>query len=294
VKPDGSGRFGVDSMVAPLRRVAMRRPGAILDADPGEWHYAHAIDSDALSREFDALADLVGAAGAEIVWMPDRRDGLADSIFTFDPSFVLPTGAVLLRPGKPGRRGEVALHEELYAGEHIPVLGRIEAPGTVEGGDLLWLDPATIAIGRGFRTNQAGIDQFRSIVEPLGIDTLAFDLPYHRGPDACLHLLSLVNPLDDDLALVHTPLVPTALQQAMVERGITVIEAPEGEFEASGGLSLNVLATTNRQGIAIAGFPETVAAMRSAGCTIDTFVADALCLPCEGGPTCLTRPILRG
>lgn len=286
--------FGVDSMVTPLRRVAMRAPGAILHADPSDWHYAKTVNPDALEQQYRRFVDLVRAGGAEIVWIPDEVDDLADSIFTFDPSFVVPGGTVLLRPGKPGRHDEVALHRAFYDDANIPIVGQIEAPGTIEGGDLLWLDPSTIAVGRGFRTNQAGIDQFRSIVAPVGIDVLVFDLPYHRGPDACLHLLSLVNPLDDDLALIHAPLLPAALHETLTERGIELLEAPPGEFAASGGLSLNVLATAPRRCIAIAGFPATVAFMEEAGCTVETFEADELCLPCEGGPTCLTRPLLRG
>lgn len=289
--------YGVDSMVAPLRRVALRRPGAILTADPVRWHYAKPIDPEALATQYRAFSALVADHGAEIVWVDGGRepgvdDGLADSIFTFDPSFVVPGGAILLRPGKELRRGEIELHRHLYQGL-MPVVGEIEAPGVVEGGDCCWLDPTTLAVGRGFRTNQAGIDQLRALVEPGGIRVEAYDLPYWRGPDACLHLLSIVNPLDTNLALVNQALLPTALHQRMVELGYQLLPAPADELEASGGLSLNVLATGPRRAIAIDGFPRTLAAMEAAGCRVDVFAADELCLPCEGGPTCLTRPLWR-
>ena len=290
---DTTKEFGVASSVAPLRRVAMRRPGAVLVADHERWHYASPIDADRLVEQYEVFSRLVADSGADIVWLPERDDDLADSVFTYDPSFVVPGGAVVLRPGKRLRVTEADLHAEFYTSIDVPIVGRIEAPGTFEGGDCFWLDPTTLAVGRGFRTNDAGIAQMAAIVEPLGIALDAYDLPYHLGPAACLHLMSMVSVLDDDLALVHTPLVPTALFQTMVERGYTLLEAPADEFDASLGLNLNVLATAPRRVIAVDGFPGTVALMRGAGCEVTTFVADALCIPCEGGPTCLTRPLLR-
>ena len=163
----------------------------------------------------------------------------------------------------------------------------------MEGGDLFWLDQATIAAGRGFRTNQAGIDQLSAILQPHGISVEAYDMPYFGGPEACLHLLSVVNPLDSDLSLVHAPLVPVRLYQRMLDMGYTLLDVPVSEFDASGGLCLNVLPIAPRRCLAIAGFPQTAALMRSAGCKVTTFEADELCLPFEGGPTCLTRPLHR-
>ena len=291
--------FGVASMVAPLRRVAMRRPGrATLEADPALWHYAAPLEPDRLLRQYEAFAQRVAAAGAEVEWIGDApdadgNDGLADSIFTFDTSFMTPGGAILLRPGKTLRRPEVALHEALYARLGVPVIGTIAAPGVAEGGDLLWIDDRTLAAGRGFRTNQAGIDQLRAILAPLGIELLAFDLPMWNGSAACLHLLSLISPLDRDLALVYPRLLPVAFHQLLRERGIHCLDVDDEEFEASGGLAVNVLTTAPRRCLAIDGFPRTAAIMRDASCDVTLFAADALCLPCEGGPTCLTLPVHR-
>jgi N-dimethylarginine dimethylaminohydrolase len=284
--------YGVTSMAGNLRSVAMRRPGAIFDADPIRWHYTKAIDATALGDQFDTFVRLVEEAGVEIMWMDDDADDLADSIFTYDPSFVIGEGAILLRPGKPLREGEVDVHRRFYE-TTMPVLGAIEAPGLMEGGDCFWLDANTLAVGRGFRTNQAGIDQFIELVEPHGVNVEVYDLPYHQGPDACLHLLSVVSPLDHDLALVHAPLMPTALYQRMIDAGYELLVAPPEEFEASRGLNLNVLATGPRACIGIDGFPSTTALMREAGCDVTVFTADELCIPCEGGPTCLTRPLHR-
>lgn len=295
-----ANEVGGPSMTGPLRRVAMRRPGAILTADHRTWHYAEPIRPEALTSQFQRFVDLVAASGAEILWLPDGSpgqagadDGLADSIFTYDPSFIVPGGAVVMSPGKQLRVPEAELHHRFYLDNNIPVLGRIEPPGLIEGGDCFWLDESTIAVGRGFRTNQAGIDQFAAIVQPLGIELAVYDLPYFHGPEACLHLLSVISPLDADLALIHAPLIPAALHQELTARGWTLLDAPGDEFDRSAGLNLNVLATGPRQLIAVDGFPETAAIMSDAGCTVELFQADALCLPCEGGPTCMTRPLLR-
>lgn len=305
--PPGTGarRFGVASMSAPLRRVAVRAPGAMLHADHRTWRYRGPIEPARVTQEHGRFVEALRAHGVEVSALdapgppstdapPPPDDGLADSVFTYDPSFVGPTGAVLLRPGKALRRGETALHERFYAREGVPVIGRIEPPGTVEGGDLCWLDETTLLAGRGFRTNRSGIDQLRSIFSAAGIDVVDFDLPYGHGPDACLHLMSILNPLDDDLALVHAPLLPVALHQLLVERGHTLLDVPRREFATSGGLALNVLATGPRRGIAIEGMNETHDLMRAAGCEITTFPGDALCINGEGGPTCLSRPLLRG
>lgn len=287
--------FGVASMTDPLRRVAMRRPGrATREADPAIWHYAGPLDAGRLVRQYDAFAACVADSGAEIEWMPDADDGLSDSIFVFDPSFMTHAGAILLRPGKSLRRPEVALHKTLYQRLGVPVIGSVEPPGLAEGGDLLWIDKTTLAAARSFRTNQAGIDQLRRILAPLGTRVVTFDLPVWNGSAACLHLLSVISPLDTDLALVYPRLLPVALRRLLRDRGIRCLEAGDEEFEASNGLNLNVLAAGPRRCIAVDGFPHTVRLIRDAGCAVTCFEADALCIPCEGGPTCLTLPLWRG
>ena len=287
--------FGVTSMVAPLRRVAMRRPGpAMFEADPDLWHYSGPLDPERLRGQYYAFTERVRESGAEIEWIPPEDDGLADSIFAYDPSFVTAEGAVLLRPGKRLREPESELHGRFYERIAVPVLGAIEAPGTVEGGDCFWVDESTLAVGRGFRTNQAGIDQLRAILAPQGVTLAVFDLPVWEGEAACLHLLSLVSPLDRDLALIYRRLLPVALYELLRDRGVTCLEAPDEEFTASRGLNLNVLAVAPRKCIALDGFPATARLIREAGCDVALCPGDALCIPCEGGPTCMTLPILRG
>jgi len=286
--------FGSQSMAAPLRRVLMRSAAnAMRDADRAAWHYGPGFNPAKAASQHAVLADLVAASGAEIEWIEDRADALSDSVFTHDPSLMTDRGALILSMGKPLRAREPSLHEETYTRLGIPILGRVEAPGQIEGGDCVWVDARTLAIGRGVRSNQEGIQQVSNLLSPLGISVYGFDLPLWQGEEACLHLMSVISPLADDLALVYSPLLPAPFYQMLKARGIRLVEGDAEEFAASNGLSLNVLPTSPLKVIAVAGFPRTKAAMEAAGCTVEIFEADALCIACEGGPTCLTRPILR-
>jgi len=272
----------------------MRAPGAAMrSADPAKWHYGAGFDPAKAEVQHVALAAMVAASGAEIHWLPSADDGLSDAIFTQDPSFVTNAGAVLLNMGKPLRRGEPDLHRAGYTAMGVPILGELTGDATVESGDCVWVDAQTLAIGRGVRSNQAGISALADMLEPQGITVLGFDLPVWTGPDACLHLMSLISPLAPDLALIYEPLMPYAFWSMLRGRGWLLLSAPESEFLASNGLSLNVLPTAPREVIMVAGFPKTAEMMMAAGCKVQTFDGDALCIACEGGPTCLTRPVLR-
>lgn len=286
--------YGCQSMAAALKRVLMRQPGqSLAAADPADWHYGPAFDAARATAQYDHFASLVAGSGADIIWMKDEGDGLADAMFTHDPSLVSKAGAILLNMGKPLRRPEVDAHESAYRTAGVPVLGRISGSGTVEGGDCVWLDERTLVVGRGVRSNEEGIAQLRAMLAPYGITVLGFDLPLWQGEEACLHLMSVISPLADDLALVFAPLLPATFYQLLKGRGIKLIEAPADEFRESNGLSLNVLPTAPLDVIMIAGFDGTRRAMEAAGCKVRTFDGDALCIACEGGPTCLTRPVLR-
>lgn len=281
-------------MAAPLKRVMMRSAeSAMRRADAAEWHYGPGFDPGRAAIEHEGLVELVTAGGAQVEWLTDEDDGLSDSVFTFDPSLMTDHGAILLSMGKRLRAPEPALHEAAYRRMGIPILGRIEAPGQVEGGDTIWLDNDTLIVGRGVRTNQEGVRQLSELLAPKGITVHGFDLPLWQGEEACLHLMSVISPLADDLALVYPPLLPAPFYQMLKAHGVRLVEGDAEEFRISNGLSLNVLPTDQRKVIAIAGFPRTKAAMEEAGCTVSTFAADALCVACEGGPTCLTRPLLR-
>ncbi|MGL4489715.1 MAG: dimethylarginine dimethylaminohydrolase family protein [Rhizobiaceae bacterium] len=286
--------FGANAMNAPLRNVIMRKPDQVMKhADPKKWHYGPTFNPDKAALQHAAFTKLIEQSGAQIHWLPDVTDDLSDSIFTRDPSIIASAGAVIFNMGKALRISEPALHAATLQSLNVPILGTINHPGTIEGGDTIWLDAKTLVVGRGIRTNQDGIDQLSAILKPHGISVISFDLPLWDGEAACLHLMSMISPLADDLYLVHAPLLPVALYQLMKARDIQLIIAPADEFTASNGLSLNVLPTSPRKVIMVDGFPKTKAAMEAAGCVVDTFEADALCIACEGGPTCLTGPVWR-
>lgn len=286
--------FGVRDMSAPLKRVLMRRPAkSLVEAEAVTWHYGAGFDAEAAIRQYGDFASLVAQSGAEIVWIDDRGDGLADAMFTQDPLLMTPHGAVLLRPGKAERRKEVTLHEAACKASGIPILGRIDGFGTVEGGDVVWLDAETLLVGRGLRTNDEGIAQLATILAAQGVDVLSYDLPLWNGDDACFHLSSIVSPVRRDLALVFAPLLPVALYQILQEWGISLIEAPADEFHISNGISLQVLALKPGDVVTVSGYPKTQAALEAAGCTVRTFPGEALCLSCEGGPSGLVAPLLR-
>ena len=286
--------YGAHDMVSPLRRVMMKRPGLELaNADPERWHYAGPLMLERLQDNHQALVELVRAGGTEIMFLDEAQDVSADSIFTYDPSLVTKQGAIILRMGKQLRQGEESLHALFYQSHGIPILGRIETPGMVEAGDCVWLDDQTLVVGVGFRTNENGLDQLQQIVASIGARVCPFDLPIFQGSEACLHLMSLISMLDHDLALIYRPLFPVRLKRFLEQRGIKCLAAPEEEFMSSGSLSVNVLTLAPRNCVMIEGFPKTLKLLQAAGCTVSTFPGDELCLKAEGGPTCLTRPILR-
>lgn len=285
--------YGISSMAAPLRRVAVRKPEAMATADARTWHYGATFDGARVAEEHAGFTRLLMAAGAEILWMDSPDRGNADAVFTYDASLMTPAGAILLSPGKTLRMGEQELHRQFYHREGIPIVGEIIGEGRCEGGDTLWIDDTTLAVGRGYRTNQAGIDQLQQILSEQGIDVMAYDLPYHQGPAACLHLMSLISPVAASMALIHQSLMPVALIELLESKGYELLVAPEQEFDASGGLNLNVLATAPKQCIMVDGFPQTRSLLEKNGVAISTFDGDAMCIGGEGGPTCLTRPIWR-
>src|SRR5918993_5257261 len=283
--------WGGQSMVAPLKRVLVRKPAPPAAEERfADFGYPRAVDHDRTEQEHDAFRALLADAGAEVVVAGPDETGLLDAIFAYDPSLMTDAGAVLLRPGKDLRLAEVGLAERTYAELGIPITGRIEAPGTVEGGDTLWLDERTLAVGRGYRTNSEGIRQLAALLAPHGIETMTVDLPHWRGPDECLHLMSFISPVGERLAVVYLPLMSVAFVQELQRRGWSFIEVPDEEFETHG---CNVLALAPKRVLVCDGSPVTRGRLEAAGCEVVTYVGNELSHNRAGGPTCLTRPILR-
>jgi dimethylargininase len=286
--------YGVSSMTSALRRVALSKPGvALLEADAAVWNYGPTFDRHKVLAQHKTFSDLLVGHGVDIVWMDEDNPKIADAVFSYDASLMTPAGAILMNPGKSLRQGEQALHQAFYQRQNIPVIGEITGDATAEAGDTLWLDNNTLAMGRGFRTNQSGIDQMTEILADQGITVHAFDVPYYHGAAACLHLMSLVSLVDTKTAAICETLFPVSLYQLMQAMGYNFISLPYDEYQASGTLSGNILTVAPGESIMIDGFPETRNALEAAGINLQVFDGDALCIGCEGGPTCLTRPILR-
>lgn len=283
-------RYGAQSMFAALREVLVVRPGVAFGAayeDPAHG-FLHACDLELAQREHAAFVEALAALGPTVhVLDADELDAGPDSVYPFDPLLVTDRGAIPLRPGKPNRRREPAALEAWTTGAGIPVAGRIDAPGTIEGGDTLWLRPDLFCIGRTLRTNDAGARQLAALV---GGDVRIFDVPYWRGPFELIHLMSVISPIADDLAVVFLPLLPVGLWQLLGELGIRMIEVPEAEFATLGA---NVLAVRPGVVILAAGNPATSGALAAAGCEVRTYPATEIGINGSGGPTCMTRPILR-
>lgn len=287
-----SAGYGAQSMTAPLRRVLMRRPGPEMAvADPARWHYTSAIDLEEARSAHDAFADVLRAWDVEVLYHEEPLPEHADSVFVFDPALVTDRGTLLLSMGKELRRGEEEPLARTLQACGVPVYGRLEGAARCEGGDTMWLDHDTLAVGRGFRTNAEGVRQLRALLAPLGVTVLDYDLPYFTGPEACLHLLSLISPLDDDLAVAYPPLMPTAFWDELKCRGVRLLEVPEEEFART--QATNVLCVAPRRVIMLAGSPVTQGLLEEAGCEVVTFRGEPLSFKAEGGPTCLTRPVWR-
>jgi dimethylargininase len=279
-------------MVGRLRRVVMRRPGeAMAAADPAAWHYTSAIDVAEARRAHDALADALRAWDVEVLYHDEPLPEHSDSVFVFDPVLVTDEGTLVLSMGKERRRGEEDALARMLQERGVPVLGRLEGDARAEGGDTLWLDHDTLAVGRGFRTNAEGVRQLRGLLEPIGVTVVDYDLPYFTGPEACLHLLSLVSPVDVDLAVAYPPLMPTAFWAELRRRGVRLLEVPEEEFAQA--QATNILAVAPRRCIMLGGSPVTKRLLEMADCEVVTIPGEPLSFKAEGGPTCLTRPVLR-
>lgn len=284
-------RYGGQSMYRPLRRVLVRRPDeSFAVEDPELWHYAGRPDLARAQEEHDALCALLRAAGAEVIAHDEPQPGRADSIFVFDPALITDAGAVILRMGKELRRGEEQAMARTLERLGVPVIATLHGDALTEGGDLLWLDERTLAVGLGFRTNREGLRQLGEALAPHGVTLLPVELPYYAGPAACLHLLSLISIVDERLAVVYPPLMSVPFWQELRRRGFRLVEVPEQEFLTMGP---NVLALAPGQCLMLEGNPVTRRRLEEAGCEVLTYRGDELSLKAEGGATCLTRPILR-
>lgn len=288
--------IGGQSEVGRLRTVLLKHPReAFVDRErvAAQWHdlgFVGAPDLERASAEFDHLVSILKRFEIEILSLPrDDETGL-DSIYTRDASVVCDRGAILCSMGKPRRRGEPAAVERFLAMEGVPILGRISGEGLLEGGDVVWIDERTLAVGEGYRSNGAGIRQLRNFLGDTVDEVLPVPLPHWDGPEDVLHLMSLLSPIDRSLVLAHPRLLPVPFLRWLEKRGIGVLEAPEAEYDS---MATNVLALAPRRCLMLAGNPKTVKLLEANGVDVWTYDGREISLKGQGGPTCLTRPLRR-
>jgi len=284
------------SDVGALRSVIVKHVRDAFQSDASvdrEWQdlgYAGRPDFARALDEYDRFLELLANAGAELRRL-SRADGAGlDSLYTRDAAVVCERGVILCSMGKPQRRAEPAAVAAALRDWGIPVHGAVGGEGRLEGGDVVWIDARTIAVGRGYRTNDAGIRQLRELLRGSVDEVLVVPLPHWRGPGDVFHLMSMVSPLDRDLFLVYPPLLPVPFREALLQRGISLVEVPEAEF---GTLGCNVLAVAPRRAVMVEGNPLTRARLERAGVEVHEFSGREICVKGGGGPTCLTRPIAR-
>ena len=283
--------WGGQSMTTTLRTVMVRQPAPTVGGD--EWQsfgYTRSIRQDATVREHRQFTQILRDAGVDVIEAGPDPTGHLDAIFSYDPSIMTNAGAVLLRPGKELRRDEPRFHRATYDELGIPVIGEILAPGTVEGGDTLWIDDHTLAIGRGYRTNLEGIRQIKTLLSEHSVDVIPFDLPYGNGPAECLHLMSMISPVAEKTAVVYRSIMAVAFFELLRERGWSFIDIPHEEFDSMG---CNVLSLGQNRVLIANRNTGTADLLRAAGFDVLEYEGDHISHNRQGGPTCLTRPILR-
>ena len=281
-------------MVAPVKRMLLKHPREAfsdqqrIDAQWERLHYLGRPDYAHALVEYDRFAGLLDRFGMEIAYLPADETSL-DSIYTHDPLIVTDRGAVLGNMGKAARSPEPEAAGRYLERIGVPTFGRITGHGRMEGGDVLWVDDRTLAVGQGYRTNAEGI---RQLGELLGdsVEIVPVPLPHWTGPDDCLHLMSFISIVDDDLAVVYSRLMPVPFREWLLARGFTLVEVPDEEYDT---FACNVLAVAPRKCAMLTGNPITQGRLQEAGAEVWTFDGKEICLKGTGGPTCLTRPILR-
>lgn len=275
-------------MTAPLRHVLVKRPGPAFAAafDDPRHGFRRAVDLDRAVAEHDGFTDLLASRGVTVHELGVETAG-PDLVYQYDPALVTDRGAILLRSGKPTRRGEEDAQAGWFVDHGIPIVGRIDAPGTVDGGDVFWLRSDVVCVGRSLRSNRAGIEQLSTMLDG---EVHVFDVPFDAGPAECLHLLSVISPVADDLAVVEMRRLPAGLYELLSDHGVRLISIPDEEIES---LACNVLAVEPGVVVMLDTNPITKRALEAAGVDVHVFAGVEICWNGSGGPTCLTRPVHR-
>ena len=288
--------FGCQSMVGTIERVLIKHPKdayqsqSRIDAQTQQLNYLSNPDYNKAITDYEQLINFFELNNIEIHYLPIDENTSLDSIYTHDPCIVTNAGVILSNMGKKDRQSEPEAIASYFKSIDIPILGKIESPGTLEGGDVVWIDERTVAVGEGYRTNAEGIRQLESILKPFIDMVITVPLPHWTGPSDCLHLMSNISPIDTDLFLVYSRLIPVSFRQYLLARGIKLVEVPDQEY---GSMGCNVLAISPRKVIMISNNPITQKRLEEEGVEIHIYDGSEISIKGAGGPTCLTRPFMR-
>jgi len=258
-----------------------------------QWEPLHFLgkpDFKASVREYADFEAIIESRDIEIMYLPLEESLSIDSIYCRDASIATDFGMILCNMGKADRQMEPAAQRHYFEKNDILVLGEITEPGTLEGGDVAWLDKNTLAVGHTYRTNESGIDQLKKLLEPRGVEIIVVDLPHYKGPSDVFHLMSIFSPVAPNLAVLYSPLMPIVFRNELIKRGFEFVEVPDNEFDTMG---CNVLALEARTCMMLKGNPVTEKGLVEAGCTVFTYEGANISVMGGGGPTCLTRPLRR-
>lgn len=262
---------------------------ATIDRQWQRLNYFGRPDLGRAIAEYDRFVALLQSLGAEVMFLPKDGNVTMDSLYPRDAAIPTDRGVILCSMGKEDRRTEPAALAKHLQELAVPTLGAISGAGRIEGGDVTWLDRKTLTVGRGYRTNDEGIRQLRELLGD-SVQVVTVPLPHWRGPADVFHLMSMISPVADDLAVVYSPLLPVPFREFLLDRGVGLIEVPDQEFESMG---CNVLAVAPRLCLLRSGNPVTHQRLEAAGVAVHEFAGDEICGRGAGGPTCLTRPLAR-
>ena len=263
---------------------------AHIDAHWKDLNYLGKPDIANSLQEYESFEKILQDNGAELLYFPQNVSVNMDSIYCRDAAIATDKGMIICNMGKAGRINEPKAEKEAFEANGIAVLGEIIAPGTVEGGDVAWLDEHTLAVGHTYRTNEEGIKQLTALLKPLGVTVITVSLPHYKGPSDVFHLMSVLSPIDTNLAVVYSPLIPIVFRNLLLAKGYQLVEVPDEEFESMG---CNVLALAPRKCLMVEGNPKTKAGLIAAGCEVIEYKGNDISVKGGGGPTCLTRPVSR-
>ena len=283
-------------MVDPIKKILLKHPKSAfinqktINEQYLKLNYLEAPNFNKAILDYENFVSLLKSFDIELHYLPKDKSTSLDSIYTHDPCVISNNGVIICNMGKKSRLPELDTIEKFFNSMQIPILGKIKTPGILEGGDVVWIDNKTIAVGEGYRTNREGIEQLKHLLSDQVQDVISVPIPHWNGPQDCLHLMSNLSPIDHNLYLVYSRLLPVSFRKYLLDENIELIDVPDEEYESMG---CNVLAVAPRKVIMISGNSKTKQLLEKNNVEVYTYDGTEISIKGAGGPTCLTRPFLR-